>query len=219
MELPLLLVFSVNFKHEKQHASDTKSHACRIISRRLTTLKQEIYLGTSRPVRVTNHFANRDQFRGHGKEGLFDILCIFGTRFEKWDRQAVCKGFGRLVRHYLVVADIVLVTHEEFACAFAGIAIHFIQPVIYMIERFLYGKERKRQSKTSVEALIEGIYNNNVTQLTYLTGDIIYHDDTVCSTVIRTRDRPKSLLPCRVPLSHTKRVKFCQLSTSFSQKE
>ena len=47
---------------------------------------------------------------------------------------------------------------------------------------------------------------------TYLARDVINHDDTVCSTVIRARDRSESLLSCRIPLEtsqHPSAFTFC----------
>lgn len=85
-------------------------------------------------VRIADHFSDRDELRGHGEEGFFDVLCVLGAGFQERDSQAIGEGLGGFVRDDAVLADIALVADQELARAFARVPVHFIEPVVDMIE-------------------------------------------------------------------------------------
>eukprot|EP00612_Vaucheria_litorea_P004569 CAMPEP_0171462820 /NCGR_PEP_ID=MMETSP0945-20130129/6706_1 /TAXON_ID=109269 /ORGANISM="Vaucheria litorea, Strain CCMP2940" /LENGTH=192 /DNA_ID=CAMNT_0011989425 /DNA_START=166 /DNA_END=745 /DNA_ORIENTATION=+ len=76
------------------------------------------------------------QLTRHCQKRFFNVARVFGTRFEERDVQRLREGPGFLRVHNLV-CNIALISNQKLTCPFAGVTVHFAQPIIDVAKRFL----------------------------------------------------------------------------------
>ena len=77
--------------------------------------------------------------RGHRQEGLLDVLCVLGRRFEECDGEGVGELLGGLKLDDLLADHVALVADQQLLHALGRVAIDFIQPLLDIVKRVLIG--------------------------------------------------------------------------------
>lgn len=74
---------------------------------------------------------------GHGEKSLFDIGGSFGWRLKELNTKAIGKFLALLRRYNSLPGKIGFISDKEFVYILSCISVNFVQPLFYIVERFL----------------------------------------------------------------------------------
>lgn len=137
---------------------------------------------------------------GHRQESLLDVRRILRRSLQEWDAQLVRKFLQeprnplaefqtaptdahlcRTVLNDLLACKVGLVAHKQLVDTFRRIAIDLLQPLLDVRESVCRCRYMSRLLPLS-------------SQWRTVVGNVIYYNDTVCSTVVRRGDGAETLL-------------------------